>query len=66
MPSEPERTELAQSDPAVAAILSRFPGARVVDVRLRETEEESGLDIPEDPEAEAEADDDPGLDDFFE
>ena len=65
-----ERTELAQSDPAVAAILSRFPGSRIIDVRLREAEDEAGtgLDIPEDPEAEAEreADEEPGLDDFFE
>ena len=29
----------ARSDPAVAAILSRFPGAKVIDVRIPDAEE---------------------------
>lgn len=44
------RTEAARSDPAVEAILSQFPGARIVDVRVRETELPLQADIPEDPE----------------
>jgi DNA polymerase-3 subunit gamma/tau len=41
----------AKSDPAVAAILSRFPGARIIDVRIPNAPEaEAGeVDLPPDP-----------------
>jgi DNA polymerase-3 subunit gamma/tau len=42
----------ARSDPAVAAILARFPGARIIDVRLPETGEGAAADddaIAEEP-----------------
>jgi DNA polymerase III subunit gamma/tau len=48
----------AKSDPAVAAILARFPGARIIDVRLP--------DAAETPEIEPESDEmpvDPGIGD---
>ena len=35
----------ARSEPAVAAILSRFPGARVIDVRIPDAPDASGEDI---------------------
>jgi DNA polymerase-3 subunit gamma/tau len=45
---EKERRETAildaRADPAVAAILSRFPGARIVNIRLPETKETAGTD----------------------
>jgi DNA polymerase-3 subunit gamma/tau len=43
----------ARSDPAVAAILARFPGARIIDVRLPETAtaETQNEDVPVEPEA---------------
>ncbi|MFZ1815576.1 MAG: DNA polymerase III subunit gamma/tau [Rhizobiaceae bacterium] len=49
------RTEIARADPAVEAIMGRFPGARIVDVRIREQEE-----LPEAP-----GEDDTGLDEFL-
>ncbi len=60
---ETERRESAivdaRSDPAVAAILARFPGARIIDVRLSEAaadEPEGAADAP--PPAPDEDDDD--------
>src|SRR5690606_40200611 len=43
----------ARSDPAVAAILSRFPGAKIIDVRLPSAPEidETESDTPADPAA---------------
>ena len=53
------RMDDARSDPAVEAILSQFPGSKIVNIRVRE-EEQPGLEaIPEN-------DDEEGLDDFFE
>jgi DNA polymerase III subunit gamma/tau len=46
----------ARSDPTVAAILSRFPGARIVNVSIPDTAETDAADAPE-PLA------DPGIDD---
>jgi DNA polymerase-3 subunit gamma/tau len=37
----------ARADPAVAAILARFPGARIVNVRIPETRETEAADVPE-------------------
>ena len=37
----------ARSDPAVAAILSRFPGARIIDVRIPDTAGAGGEALPE-------------------
>jgi DNA polymerase III subunit gamma/tau len=45
----------AKSDPAVAAILSRFPGAKVIDVRIPNAPEMQSEDVNPPPEA---ADDD--------
>ena len=45
----------AKSDPAVAAILARFPGAKIIDVRIP--------DAPEVDEAEAEVPVEPAADD---
>ncbi len=39
------RMDDAKSDPAVEAIMSQFPGARIIDIRVRE--EEALLDAPE-------------------
>jgi len=49
----------AKSDPAVAAILSRFPGARIIDVRIPSAPENetSETDIPPDPGIDPVADD---------
>ena len=44
----------AKADPAVAAILARFPGARVIDVRIPD----AGADVEDVPDAMP----DPGLD----
>jgi DNA polymerase-3 subunit gamma/tau len=56
---ETERRETAftdaRSDPAVAAILARFPGSKIIDVRLPST--------PEADDAETETPPDPGGDD---
>ena len=55
-----EREEAARHDPVVDAILNRFPGARIVDVKVRDAGGEAG-------EAEmAEAERREGLDDFLE
>jgi DNA polymerase-3 subunit gamma/tau len=50
----------ARSDPAVEAILARYPGSKVIDVRIRE----DGL-IESGPQKDADIDN-IGLDDFFE
>lgn len=55
------RRDQAMDDPTVEALLARFPGARVIDVRVRA--DEPVLDAPDDPDA---ADVAGGLDDFFE
>ncbi len=55
-----QRTEAAREDPVVAAILSRFPGSRIVDVQMRQ----EAADSVEQALAEAETRE--GLDDFFE
>jgi DNA polymerase-3 subunit gamma/tau len=55
-----QRTEAAREDPVVAAILSRFPGSRIVDVQVRQEAGEAG------EQAIAEAETREGLDDFFE
>jgi len=57
-----ERTEMARANPAVDAIMNRFPGARIIDVKLRRPEPEA--ELPEDPESDI--GNDAGLDDFFE
>ena len=44
----------ARNDPAVAAILSRFPGARIIDVRIPDAPEAETEDVP--PEAAADDD----------
>lgn len=43
----------ARSDPAVAAILAKFPGARIIDVRIPEAPEadEQPADLPPEPPA---------------
>jgi DNA polymerase-3 subunit gamma/tau len=41
----------ARNDPAVAAILARFPGARIIDVRIPETAETAAADIDLPPDA---------------
>ncbi len=46
----------AKSDPDVAAILSRFPGAKVTDVRIRVVEEDEGDEAEVKPPAVAESD----------
>jgi len=53
---EKSRFDAASADPAVEAILAKFPGAKVIDVRIRE-------EVSQQDEAETAADD---LDDFFE
>ncbi|MDN2568549.1 DNA polymerase III subunit gamma/tau, partial [Aquibium sp. A9E412] len=41
----------ARADPAVAAILARFPGARIIDVRIPDpVDGEAPVDPPEDPD----------------
>jgi DNA polymerase-3 subunit gamma/tau len=49
----------AKSDPAVSAILSRFPGARIIDVRIPNApdNETSETDMPPDPGIDPAADD---------
>ncbi|MEO0635170.1 MAG: DNA polymerase III subunit gamma/tau [Pseudomonadota bacterium] len=58
--SKTERMADAEANPAVHAIMNAFPGAQVVDVRLRETAADDGPmeDFPLDPE---EQDDTPYL-----
>jgi DNA polymerase-3 subunit gamma/tau len=57
-----QRTEAARIDPVVSAILSRFPGSRIVDVQVRA----EAVETPEAEQAIAEAETREGLDDFFE
>lgn len=52
-----DRMDDAKNDPAVSAIMNQFPGARIIDIRVRE-QEETLEPAPE------ESDD--GLDEFFE
>jgi len=52
-----DRMDDAKNDPAVSAIMNQFPGARIIDIRVRE-QEETLEPVPE------ESDD--GLDEFFE
>ncbi|WP_019172658.1 DNA polymerase III subunit gamma/tau [Pseudaminobacter salicylatoxidans] len=47
----------ARSDPTVAAILARFPGARIIDVRIPDAPEAEGMEIDMPVEAPAEDDD---------
>ncbi|MCF6322467.1 MAG: DNA polymerase III subunit gamma/tau [Rhizobiaceae bacterium] len=54
---EKSRFDAASADPAVEAILAKFPGAKVIDVRIR-SEAEPQSDIEEAPSQD--------LDDFFE
>lgn len=51
---EKEKFDTARADPAVEAILAKFPGAKIVDVRIRE-DNDAELDFPDANE---------GLDDF--
>jgi len=63
---EAARRELAftdaRNDPAVAAILSRFPGAKVIDVRIPDpgpdADDSMATEVPIDPSADADADED--------
>jgi DNA polymerase-3 subunit gamma/tau len=48
----------ARSDPAVAAILARFPGARIIDVRIPDAPDSPDVDADLPPEAAIEDDDD--------
>jgi DNA polymerase III subunit gamma/tau len=48
----------ARSDPAVAAILARFPGAKVIDVRIPDAPDIPDIDADLPPEAATEEDDD--------
>jgi DNA polymerase-3 subunit gamma/tau len=48
----------ARSDPAVAAILARFPGAKVIDVRIPDAPDIPDIDADLPPEAVTEEDDD--------
>ncbi len=56
--------EKARSHPAVAAIMKAFEGARIVDVRIKETKAEVLPPAPEEPDGDPDADE--GLDDFYE
>ena len=50
----------ARNDPTVAAILARFPGAKIIDVRIPnapEQETEAGEDLPIEPAADDEEQD---------
>ncbi len=53
---EADKFDKASADPVVEAILAKFPGAKVIDVRIRE-DEASQVNMEEDAT---------GLDDFFE
>jgi DNA polymerase-3 subunit gamma/tau len=59
MESERRETALldARSDPAVAAILERFPGARIIDVRIPDALQAEGADDDTLPEPETDEDD---------
>ena len=59
-----DRAEQALANPAVDAILQHFPGARIVDVKIREN---SG-DLPNllsEPQSDVPDETDPGMDEFF-
>ena len=45
-----ERLTDARSDPDVAAILSRFPGARITDVRVNQTDLDEEAETAPEPE----------------
>ncbi|CAG1009734.1 DNA polymerase III subunit gamma/tau [Rhizobiaceae bacterium] len=47
----------AKSDPAVAAILARFPGARIIDVRIPDVAGQPEAEAPPPPESAGEDDD---------
>ena len=47
----------ARSDPAVAAILAKFPGARIIDVRIPDAAEAPEGETPPPPEPAGEDDD---------
>jgi DNA polymerase-3 subunit gamma/tau len=47
----------ARNDPAVAAILNRFPGARIIDVRIPDAPEVDAAEAPPAPDVAAEDDD---------
>ena len=58
--AEPQDLEIAaRDDPAVAAILREFPGAKIVNVAVRPVE------TPQSGEAETEPREDDGFDDHF-
>ncbi|WP_075995418.1 DNA polymerase III subunit gamma/tau [Salaquimonas pukyongi] len=57
--------EKARSHPTVRAVLEAFEGARIVDVRIRETADE-GLPAAGEEAGDEPANDDGNLDDFFE
>ena len=47
----------ARADPAVAAVLARFPGAKIIDVRIPDAPEaEDGADLPVEPAADEDDD----------
>ncbi|HEY5818075.1 MAG TPA: DNA polymerase III subunit gamma/tau [Mesorhizobium sp.] len=48
----------ARADPAVAAVLARFPGAKIIDVRIPDAPEVMEADIPADAPAEVPIEDD--------
>jgi DNA polymerase-3 subunit gamma/tau len=47
----------ARSDPAVAAVLSRFPGAKIIDVRIPDALQAEAAEDDTLPEPEADEDD---------
>jgi DNA polymerase-3 subunit gamma/tau len=47
----------ARNDPTVAALLARFPGARIIDVRIPDAPEPEASDMPPPPDATADDDD---------
>jgi DNA polymerase-3 subunit gamma/tau len=49
----------ARSDPAVAAVLARFPGAKIIDVRIPDAPdvETADADLPAEPATDEEDDD---------
>ncbi|MCB1459207.1 MAG: DNA polymerase III subunit gamma/tau, partial [Nitratireductor sp.] len=59
-----DRAEQALANPAVDAILQHFPGARIVDVKIRE----NPGDLPNllsEPQSDVPDETDPGMDEFF-
>jgi len=47
----------ARNDPTVAALLARFPGARIIDVRIPDAPEPEAADIPPPPDSAGEDED---------